>query len=135
MESLITLKRTCQLLIYTSSQWYSHMSWPSRSALDLHLFLEKSKRTEAYFYYKKHLFDYTSSYHQRTNKHEAFGDFLFIIKMINKIVSTHSLYIRLLLNLVISYEGAWGMWMMNVLWDTTNLYLNWTTTISELVIL
>ena len=33
--SLITLKRTCQLLIYTSSQWYNCMSRISRSALAL----------------------------------------------------------------------------------------------------
>ena len=35
-ESLVTLKRTCQLLIYTPSQWYSCMSRTSRSALEAH---------------------------------------------------------------------------------------------------
>ena len=29
VESLITPKKTCQLLIYTPSQWYSYMSRPS----------------------------------------------------------------------------------------------------------
>ena len=40
MESLITHKRTCQLLIYTPSQWYSRMSRPSRSALGYRNFFQ-----------------------------------------------------------------------------------------------
>ena len=35
VESLISLKRTCKLLIYPPSQWHSCMSRPSRSTLAL----------------------------------------------------------------------------------------------------
>ena len=49
VESLIALKKTCQLLIYTPSQWNSRMSRLSGSALDSVQFFHFFSRSKKYF--------------------------------------------------------------------------------------